>query len=139
MREKGIFRVVVAVLVLPLLFGVASAEAKKKHKKPKSPPVTVVSASKSTSSDSEQVSVTASCPAGLIAVGGGFLSPAAFDSGSPTDLNLVYESRRISDTSWQVSAVREASGGPGPDLPLTASADCRSRALPAKKSGKRRK
>jgi hypothetical protein len=138
MRVKGIFRIVVALLLLPLLLGVASADAKKKHKKPKSPPVTTVSASKSTSSDSEQVTVTATCPGGLIAVGGGFLNPAAFDMGSPTDLNIVFESRRASDTSWQVSAVREQTGDPGPELPLTAIVDCRSAKLTAKKvSGKK--
>ena len=138
MREKRIFRIVVALLLLPLMLGVATADAKKKKKKPKSPPVTVVSASKSTSSDSEQVTVTAACPSGLIAVGGGFLDPAAFDMGSPTDLNIVYESRRASDISWQVSAVREQTGDPGPELPLTAIVDCRSAKLTAKKqSGKK--
>jgi hypothetical protein len=120
-------------LLVPLLLGVASADAKKKHKKPKSPPVTVVSASKSTSSDSEQVTVTAACPTGLIAVGGGFLNPAVFDAGSPTDLNVIYESRRASDTSWQISAVREDAGGSGPNVPITANVDCRSTKLTAKK------
>jgi hypothetical protein len=137
MREKGIFRIVVALLLLPLLLGVATADAKKKKKKPKSPPVAVVSASKSTSSDSEQVTATAACPSGLIAVGGGFLNPAAFDMGSPTDLNIVYESRRATDTSWQVSAVREQTGGPD-QLPLTAIVDCRTAKLTAKKQSRKK-
>src|SRR4051794_41203006 len=77
MREKGIFRVVVALLLLPLLLGVATADAKKKKKRPKSSPVTVVSATKSTSADGELATVVATCPAGKIAVGGGFTSAAA--------------------------------------------------------------
>jgi hypothetical protein len=134
MREKGICRVAVAMLLLPLLLGVASADAKKKHKKPKSPPVTVVSASQPTSADNDHVTVTATCPSGLIAVGGGFLTPSVFDMGSPTDINIPYESRRSGESAWQVSAVREDANGPGPDLPVTASVDCRSRTLAVKKT-----
>ena len=126
------------MLLLPLLLGTAPAVAKKKHKKPKSPPVTVVSASGSTSTDNQQVTVTASCPPGLIAVGGGFLSPPILVGGSPTDLNIVYESRRSGESAWQVSAVREDASGPGPDLALTATVDCRSTRLATKKpSGKK--
>jgi hypothetical protein len=133
MREKGLFRIVIAVLLVPLLLSVGTAEAKKKHKKPKSPPVTVVSATKSTSLDGQTVTVTATCPSGLLAVGGGFLTPAFFDSGSPTDLNIPYESRRSGDAAWQVSAAREDTNGPGPDLTVTANVDCRSAKLAAKK------
>jgi hypothetical protein len=133
MREKGILRIVVAVLLVPLLLGVGTAEAKKKHKKPKSPPVTVVSASKPTSADGGTVTVTATCPSGLLAVGGGFLTPAVFASGAPTDINVVYESRRSGDAAWQVSAAREDTAGSGPDLPVTANVDCRSAKLAAKK------
>jgi hypothetical protein len=135
MRSRGIVRVGVALLVVPLLLGVASADAKKKHKKPKSPPVTTVSATKTTSADNQQVTVTATCPPGLIAVGGGFQSPPVLDAGSPTDLSLVYESRRAGDGAWQVSAVREDSGSQGPDLPVTAVVDCRSTKLAGKKHG----
>jgi hypothetical protein len=134
MKFWGVGRSALVALLVPLLLGVAPANAKKKHKKPKSPPVTVVSASKSTSSDNQQVTVTATCPSGLIAVGGGFLNPAVFDAGSPTDLNFIYESRRASDISWQASAVREDTGGAGPEIPLTASVDCRSAKLTAKKA-----
>ncbi|HEX3562170.1 MAG TPA: hypothetical protein VHU24_04970 [Solirubrobacterales bacterium] len=138
MRSRGIVRVGVALLVLPLLLGVATADAKKKHKKPKSPPVTSVSATRMTSADNQQVTTTATCPSGLIAVGGGFQSPAVLDAGSPTDLNLVYESRRAGDGAWQASAVREDTGSPGPDLPVTAIVDCRSTKLASKKpSGKK--
>jgi hypothetical protein len=77
--------------------------------------------------------VTATCPAGLLAVGGGFLSPPVLAGGAPTDLNLVYESRRSGDAAWQVSAVREDTSGAGPDLAVTASVDCRSAKLVAKK------
>jgi hypothetical protein len=133
MRPRGIVRVGVALLLLPLLLGVATANAKKKHKKPKSPPVTAVSAPRSTSGDNQQATATATCPSGLIAVGGGFQSPPVLDAGAPTDLNLVYESRRAGDGAWQVSAVREDEGSPGPDLPVTAIVDCRSTKLAAKK------
>jgi hypothetical protein len=138
MQLKGVGRIALVVLLVPMLLGVASAGAKKKHKKPKSPPVTVVSASKSTSSDNQQVTVTATCPSGLIAVGGGFLNPAVFDSGSPTDLNFIYESRRASATSWQASAVREQTGSPGPEIPLTATVDCRTAKLTARRPPGRR-
>src|SRR3954451_18801165 len=134
MREKGICRVAVAMLLLPLLLGVASADAKKKHKKSKSPPVTVVSAALPTSGDNDQGTVTATCPTGLIAVGGGFLTPSVFGRGSPTDINIPYESRRSGESAWQVSAVREDTNGPGPALPVTASVDCRSRTLAIKKA-----
>jgi hypothetical protein len=136
MREKGIFRVVVALLLLPLLLGVATADAKKKKKKPKSPPVTVVSATKSTSADGELATVVATCPAGKIAVGGGFTSPLLISGTTLTDLYIVYESRRIGDNAWQVSGGREHSGGAAPSVPLTAIVDCRTTALSTKKPKK---
>ncbi len=139
MREKGIFRVVVAFLLVPLLLGVATADAKKKKKKPKSPPVTVVSASQNTSADGQQVTVTATCPAGQLAVGGGFTAPLVVSGTTLTDLHIVYESRRVGDNSWQVSAAREHSGGPAASLPVTASADCRTATLRKKKGKKKRK
>jgi hypothetical protein len=120
-----------------LVLGVGTADAKKKHKKPKAVPVTTVSASKSTSVDNQQVTVTATCPAGLLAVGGGFLSPPVLADGAPTDLNIVYESRRSGDAAWQVSAVREDASGAGPDLAVTANVDCRSAKLAGKKPGKK--
>ena len=136
MREKGIFRIVVIALLLPLLLGVATADAKKKKKKPKSPPVTLVSATKTTSADGELATVTATCPAGKIAVGGGFTSPLLFSGTTLTDLYIVYESRRSGDNSWVVSGGREHSGGPAPPVPLTATVDCRSTTLSTKKSKK---
>ena len=136
MREKGIFRIVVVALLVPLLMGVAQADAKKKQKKPKSPPVTVVSASNSTSADGQQVTVRATCPAGQLAVGGGFTAPLLTSGTTLTDLHIVYESRRIGDSSWQVSGTREHSGGAAPQLPLTANADCRTPNLTKAKSKK---
>jgi hypothetical protein len=133
MSLRGAGRIGLVAILVPVLIGAASAEAKKKHKKPKSPPVTVVSASKSTSADNQQVTVTASCPSGLISVGGGFLSPPLLVAGAPTDLNVVYESRRAGDSAWQVSAVREDSDANGPDLGIVASVDCRTAKLAAKK------
>ena len=125
-----------ALLLLPLLLGVATADAKKKKKKPKSPPVTVVSATKSTSADGELATVAATCPAGQIAVGGGYTSPLLISGTTLTDLYIVYESRRIGDNSWQVSGGREHSGGAAPSVPLTAMADCRSTRLSSKKPKK---
>ncbi len=134
MSLRGAARIAALVVILvPVLLGAASAEAKKKHKKPKSPPVSTVSATKTTSADNQQLTVTATCPSGLIAVGGGFLSPPVLDAGTPTDLNLVYESRRVGEGAWQVSSVREDEGSTGPDLSLTAIVDCRSTKLTAKK------
>lgn len=138
MREKGIFRIVVALLLVPLLLGVATADAKKK-KKPKSPPVTVVSASQNTSADGQLITVTATCPAGQLAVGGGYTAPLLASGTSLTDLNVVYESRRVGDNGWQVSAAREHSGGSAPSLPVTASVDCRTATLKKKKGRKKRK
>jgi hypothetical protein len=134
MSLRGVARIAALTAILvPVLLGAASAEAKKKGKKPKSPPVTVVSNPQSTSGDNQQVTATATCPSGLIAVGGGFTSPPVVDKGAPTDINLVYESRRAGDNAWQVSAVREDTGATGPDLPLTATVDCRSTKLTSKK------
>ncbi len=129
-------RIAVLALVVPLLLGVASADAKKKHKKPKSPPVTVVSATKSTSANGELATVAATCPAGKIAVGGGFTAPLQNSGSTLTDLYIVYESRRAGDNGWQVSGARVHSGGTAPSLPLTAIVDCRSTALTTKKPKK---
>jgi hypothetical protein len=139
MREKGIFRIVVALLLLPLLLGVATADAKKKKKKPKSPPVTVVSASQNTSADGQLVTVTATCPAGQLAVGGGFTAPLVVSGTTLTDLHLISESRRVGDNGWQVTAGREHSSGPAASLPVTASVDCRTATLRKKKGKKKRK
>ena len=134
---------IVAVAVLgSSLIGLAPADARKKHKQPRSPPVITVSASQSTSTEDELVTVTATCPAGLLAVGGGFLAPPIFaplnEGGGADDYNLVYESRRSGDSTWQVSAARFDTAGPGPDLPVTASVDCRSAKLGIKKRAKGR-
>jgi hypothetical protein len=134
MREKGIFRVVVAVLVLPLLFGVASAEAKKKHKKPKSAPVTVVTNTQSTSTENQKLTLTATCPPGLIAVGGGVTALPSFTVTTLNGIYVVYESRRSGENAWQASVLRENGG---PELPVTTSVDCRTPKL-AKKTTKKR-
>jgi hypothetical protein len=132
MSLGGARRIALMAILLPVLLGAASVEAKKKHPQPKSPPVTTVTATKATSADNQQLTVTATCPSGLIAVGGGFLAPPVL-SGGPTDVNLVYESRRAGEDAWQVSAVREDTDTAGPDVPLTAIVDCRSTKLVAKK------
>jgi hypothetical protein len=131
MDLRGAGWIALVSLLAAALFAAAPAAAKKKAK---SPPLTTASATQTTSSDNQQLTVTAHCPSGLIAVGGGFLSPPVLDAGTPTDIALVYESRRAGDGAWQVSAVREDEGSTtGPDLPLTAIVDCRSAKLKAKK------
>jgi hypothetical protein len=126
-------RIALVASLLLILLGTAPADAKQ-HKRPKSSPVTSVSSTKTTSADNEQVTTSAACPSGLIAVGGGFLAPVLLDNaGAPTDINLVYESRREGDGAWVVSGVREDAGSPGPEVPLTAIVDCRSAKLAAKK------
>jgi hypothetical protein len=128
--------IALVALLGTVLVGAAPADAKKK---PKSPPLTAATTTHTTSSDNQQLTVTAHCPSALIAVGGGFLSPPVLDAGSPTDIALVYESRRAGDGAWQVSAVREDEGSAGPDLPLTAIVDCRSTKLRGNKHGKKKK
>jgi hypothetical protein len=134
MREKGICRVAVALLLLPLLLGVASADAKKKHKKPKSPPVTVVENTQSTSGDNQLLTVTATCPAGKIAVGGGVTALPNFTTTAIDGLYVIYESRRSGENAWQASAIRETAG---PTLPMTTSVDCRTPKLAGKSAKKR--
>src|SRR5262245_42702861 len=133
--------VAIGAFVLSLL-GTPPADAKKR-KKQRSLPVSVFSSSKATSGDNQQVTVTATCPPGLIAVGGGFAAPILVASGGVTDFDLVYESRRSGQAAWQVTAVRSDTGGPGPDLSVFADVDCRARKLSSSKrassSKKRRK
>jgi hypothetical protein len=142
--RRGASTVLIVLAAVALLVIPATAAAKKKHRKPKSPPVTVVSATKSTSADGELVTITPTCPPGQLAVGGGFIAPLLISGTTLTDLHIVYESRRVGDNAWQVSAAREHGGGPAPQLSITASADCRSATLTQKKSkkavsGKKRK
>jgi hypothetical protein len=135
LRRAGL--VGLLAMLVPLLFSVSPATAKKKHKKPASPPVTVASVTGSTSPGNRQLTVTAACPKGKLAVGGGFDSPFVFSGGEPAAFNFVYESRPASQRSWQVSAVRADNGGTGPSAPTTAYADCRSATLSKKKPAKK--
>jgi hypothetical protein len=132
MRQgAGIFLIVfsaVALLATP-----TAVPAKKKHKKPKSPPVSVVTNTQTTTTANQRITVTASCPAGLLAVGGGFAAPPSLTGTTVNGVYFVYESRRASESSWQVSAIRQNSG---PPLPLTTSVDCRSARLSVKKKKK---
>jgi hypothetical protein len=124
------------LLLAALLVTPGLAEAKKKHKKPKSPPVSVFTNTQNTTADNQLITVTATCPPGLLSVGGGFAGPPSLTGTTVNGLYLFYESRRASESSWQVSAVRQNSGGP---LPLTTSVDCRSAKLTAKKPAKKKK
>ena len=111
LRRAGL--VVLLAMLVPLLFSATPATAKKKRKKPASPPVTVASVTGSTSPGNRQLTVTAACPKGKLAVGGGFDSPFVFSGGEPAAFNFVYESRPASQRSWQVSAVRADNGETG--------------------------
>ena len=126
----GARSVLILLAAITLLAVPATASAKKKHKKPASPPVTVVTSAQSATTANQAITVTASCPSGLLAVGGGFRAPPTFDGSSFNGVYFIYESRRASVGSWQVSAVRQDSGG---SFPVTVSVDCRSARLSAKK------
>jgi hypothetical protein len=126
-----------ALMALSALVCAPSAAAKKK--KPRAVPILDVTATASTSADNQPATATAVCPPGKIAVGGGFSSPETTTGGNVSDLNIVYESRRVSTTSWRVSAVREDASGAGPTLTLFAIVNCRTAKLQQKASKKKKK
>jgi len=136
MGRQGI-RLILVLTALVALVAVPSAADAKKKKKPKSPPVTVVSNTQSTVGSNQVLTVTASCPAGKIAVGGGFSTAPVIVGPTISDLNFVFESRRASNTAWQSSVVRYDSSTPGNTLPVTASVDCRTPNLTSKKKSKK--
>jgi hypothetical protein len=68
--------------------------------------------------DSPPTSVTAQCPSNSEAIDGGFVT--TYD-GAEFAGNVVYESRRVGDNSWRVSAVHALNGDP---TDLTAVAYC---------------
>ena len=133
---RGIGVAFVLAVIGALVLTPAGAMAKKK-KKPKSPPVTVASNTQSTSANGQTLTLTASCPAGKIAVGGGFDSPPVIVGGLLQDLNLAFESRRASNTTWQVTALRLDGPPTGNSVPITASVDCRTPNLGTKKKAKK--
>jgi hypothetical protein len=134
MKLRGARTLVLMAALLSLLLSVAPAQAKQKKA---SSPIKVVSATGSSSPSNRQLTVTAACPKGKLAVGGGFDSPFVFSDGTPAAFNFVYESRPASERSWQVSAVRADNGGTGPSAPTTAYADCRRAKLSKKKPAKK--
>jgi hypothetical protein len=136
MNPRRVGGIVVIGALLPMLLGASPADAKKKKKKPKSPPVTVVTNTQTTSTDNQQLTVTATCPAGKIAVGGGITALPSFTGTTLNGLHIIYESRRLGTNAWQGSVVRDDGGGPGPALPVTTSVDCRTPKLATKKAGK---
>jgi hypothetical protein len=133
MPRQGFRLIVVLTALMALVAAPQAADAKKKKKKPKSPPVTVVSNTQSTVGQNQLLTVTASCPAGKIAVGGGFSTSPVIVGVTITDLHFVYESRRASNTAWQASVARYDSSTPGNALPITTSVDCRTPNLNSKK------
>lgn len=111
-----------------------AAEAKKK--KVKVAPIIVATGSATSTVDDQAIVATATCPKGKIAVGGGFSSERFPPSGALSDLNIIYESRRTSERSWNVLAVREDASSSGPALTVTASVYCRTPKLKPKGSAK---
>jgi hypothetical protein len=98
----------------------AGALAKKKAKKPGA--VSTRSSTASGTGPSALVTATATCPKGTKAVGGGFLiSPPNPGLGF---LGLVYESQKVGQGSWRVSA-QNLNVGPPQLLTVTADAYCR--------------
>ncbi|HEY7267117.1 MAG TPA: hypothetical protein VH501_05430 [Solirubrobacterales bacterium] len=128
----------VALLVLP-----AGTAAKAKRKKGVKLPAVITATSRATTSaDGQLVTPTAVCPPGTVALGGGFSGEIGREEGSPTDLYVVYASRRNSPTSWQIGAVREDAGAKGNAISVTVAAYCQSPKLgkvrkPKRKRGKR--
>ena len=131
--------ILIAVSALSMLLWAPAATAKKKKKAPKPTPVTKVTVSDTTTADNEPVDLVASCPAGTIVVGGGFISSSFPNPGLVQDLNIVYDSRRLSPTSWHLGAVREDSGPAGNALTITAEAYCRTPKLKSKPKAKKKK
>jgi hypothetical protein len=126
-------RIPLALAAASLLLVAPAAEAKKK--KPKRVPVTIKTGVATTTADGQLASATATCPKGLIALGGGFSDGLVFVApGSITDLHLVFESRRSGPGSWTASGVRRDQGGEGNPINLTASVICRTPTLKPKKA-----
>ena len=128
----------VALLALPVG---AVAKPKKKSVKPP-PPVVTATATAGTSADGQIASLTAVCPPGTVALGGGFSGEVGREGADPTDLYVIYESRRDSPTSWHVAATREDAGTQGSisTILITATVYCQSPNLgAAKKPRKPRK
>ena len=89
-------------LCLFLALSAPPALAKKKHKKPKTlgPVVTATATGNTVSTPGQTTSADAACPAGLQAVGGGFLVP--FDVINAVQLTSSY---RSSPSTWTASGV----------------------------------
>jgi hypothetical protein len=131
----------IALVALFALPSGAVAKPKEKTVKPP-PPVVTASAAASTSADGQVVSPTAVCPPGTVALGGGFSGEVGREGADPTDLYVIYESRRDSPTSWRVTAIREDAGTQGDTstISITATVYCQSPNLgTAKKPRKPRK
>jgi len=82
------------------------------------PPEHASRASVTLASDSPPTSVTAECPNTSEAIAGGF---ATNYDGALRAGNVVFESRRVGDDAWRVSAIHALNGGP---TVLTAVAFC---------------
>jgi hypothetical protein len=111
-------KLAVLVAATALVLAPASALAKKKHKKKPinlGPVVSVTATGNEVSSSAQESTATATCPAGLQAVGGGFTAPPG-----PGNAIVVHESYMSSPTSWTVSGHHE--GGTGA---VTSTVNCR--------------
>ncbi|HEY6771756.1 MAG TPA: hypothetical protein VI035_04825 [Solirubrobacterales bacterium] len=141
MAGRGATGGLAAIGVMLLLVMPAAAAAKAKKKKVKPPPVVTATATAGTSADGEVASPTAVCPPGTVALGGGYSGEVGREAAKPTDLYVIYESRRDSPTSWRVSATREDAGtqGNSSTIFITATVYCQSPNLGAAKKPKKPK
>ena len=102
----GPLRLAVLVAAAVLLALPGSALAKKKHKKPaKLGPVVTATATGSTITSGDST-VTATCPSGKQAVGGGFSVPI-----DPTNVLFVTSSYRSAPNAWTIVALHSKGSG----------------------------
>jgi hypothetical protein len=85
-----------ACAILALALAVSPATAKKKKKKPPFGPVATVTATGNTAPEGQVSTATATCPAGQVAVGGGFSTPPL----SNDTRIYVIQSFRSTPNSW---------------------------------------
>ena len=103
----------------------AGPPTKQKAAKVKPGKLLTRSATTTTTTDGQLASALATCPARAKAVSGGFATTFFASGGNVSDLQEVYESRRLGANSWRVSAARDSANPSGPALTITAFVYCR--------------
>lgn len=110
----------VALLAAAPAAAAGTAAAKKRAKK-KSPGIVVRSATATATGNGAIATATATCPKKTRALSGGFLLSPPVPGGN---VGLVYESQKLGQNAWRVSAQNLDSGAPE-SLTLAASVYCR--------------